>query len=56
MPAWLEADANLYAIDATRVRLLLLNPTLAPRAGSLSQGGWGCARPETPGFVVAVVQ
>ena len=25
-------------------------------AGSLSQGGWGCARPETPGFVVAVLQ
>ena len=25
-------------------------------AGSLSPGGWGCARPETPGFVVAVLQ
>ena len=36
--------------------MVLLNRTLAPRAGSLSPGGWGCARPETPGFVVAVLQ
>ena len=40
--------------------LLLGCDTLSMRlwcaAGSLSQGGWGCARPETPGFVVAVLQ